>query len=197
MVSFMVQPSPTDCHFVAADIDLCEYPLFSWQHLVNASASHGTQLIGQGGQAWDLTYTPASNTSDPANAKVVVIRTGFSTHAMNFGQRYLELATSFTKDETTGNVTLHVAQMPPNANLFQPGPAMIFFVMDGVPSEGEVSLWVVTGRLNHIHLRAPLRMARGGLIQRPLVSASSLVAASTPASLLPLVFAHANNPDIR
>lgn len=58
---------------------------------------------------------------------------------MNFGQRYLELATSYTQDQSTGNVTLHVAQMPPNANIFQPGPAMIFLVVDGVPSEGEVS----------------------------------------------------------
>jgi hypothetical protein len=59
---------------------------------------------------------------------------------MNFGQRYLELATSYVQDSSTGLVTLNVAQMPPNANLVVPGPAMIFLVVDGIPSIGQVSL---------------------------------------------------------
>lgn len=57
---------------------------------------------------------------------------------MNMGQRYLELATSYTKQEDTGSVTLHVSQMPPNANIFQPGPAMIFLVENGIPSIGKL-----------------------------------------------------------
>ena len=57
---------------------------------------------------------------------------------MNFGQRYLELSTAFTKASDTGLVTLYVSQMPPNSNIFQPGPAMIFLVVDGIPSEGQV-----------------------------------------------------------
>ena len=57
---------------------------------------------------------------------------------MNFGQRYLELATSYTKQSDTGEVIMHVSQMPPNANIFQPGPAMLFLVVDGIPSMGEV-----------------------------------------------------------
>ena len=91
----------------------------------------------QGGDAWNLTYT-GSASSDPSNTKVVVIRTGFSTHGMNFGQRYLELGVSFTQYKDTGDVTLHVSQMPPNANIFQPGPAMIFLVVDGIPSTGQM-----------------------------------------------------------
>jgi len=31
---------------------------------------------------------------------------------------------------------LHVSQAPPNANLFQPGPAFLFVVVQGVPSNG-------------------------------------------------------------
>lgn len=58
---------------------------------------------------------------------------------MNFGQRYLELETSYSLDQASGQVTLYVSQMPPNANIFQPGPAMIFLVVDGVPSTGQVS----------------------------------------------------------
>ena len=57
---------------------------------------------------------------------------------MNFGQRYLELGVSFTQYKDTGDVTLHVSQMPPNANIFQPGPAMIFLVVDGIPSTGQM-----------------------------------------------------------
>lgn len=91
----------------------------------------------QGGDAWNLTYTGAS-TSDASKTKVVVIRTGFSTHGMNFGQRYLELGVSFTQYQDTGDVKLHVSQMPPNANIFQPGPAMIFLVVDGIPSMGQM-----------------------------------------------------------
>lgn len=106
-----------------------------------------------GGDAWTLSYTPVDKSSDPAKAKVVVIRSGFSTHGvtssstsveclanhqMNFGQRYLELETSYTKDEDKDEITLNVAQMPPNANLFQPGPAYVFLVVDGIPAQGEM-----------------------------------------------------------
>jgi hypothetical protein len=57
---------------------------------------------------------------------------------MNFGQRYLELETTYIKDEDKNDITLNVAQMPPNANIFQPGPAYIFLVVDGIPSQGEI-----------------------------------------------------------
>lgn len=33
--------------------------------------------------------------------------------------------------------TLHVSQLPPNPNLFAPGPALAFVVVDQVPSEGK------------------------------------------------------------
>jgi hypothetical protein len=57
---------------------------------------------------------------------------------MNFGQRYLELETTYIKDEDKNDITLNVAQMPPNANIFQPGPAYIFLVVDNIPSQGEI-----------------------------------------------------------
>jgi alkaline phosphatase len=57
---------------------------------------------------------------------------------MNFGQRYLELETTYIKDEDKNDIALNVAQMPPNANIFQPGPAYIFLVVDGIPSQGEI-----------------------------------------------------------
>jgi hypothetical protein len=97
--------------------------------------------LSYGGNYWDIKL----NTTDEAivNAtKVNVIRGGFSTHAMSMGQRFLELSTSYTIDPDSNTTTLHVSQMPPNAALFPPGPAMLFLVVDGVPSMGE---YVIVG----------------------------------------------------
>jgi hypothetical protein len=55
------------------------------------------------------------------------------------GQRYLELESAYSHNQDTGVTTVTVAQMPPNPNLFQPGPALVFYVVDGIPSLGEVS----------------------------------------------------------
>jgi hypothetical protein len=103
-----------------------------------------------------LTYT-GSSTSDPSKTKVVVIRTGFSTHGMNFGQRYLELGVSFTQYQQTGDVTLHVGQMPPNANIFQPGPAMLFLVVDGIPSTGQMVM-IGSGKMEKQTLLAQTKL---------------------------------------
>lgn len=54
---------------------------------------------------------------------------------VNMGQRYVQLNNTYTVSDN-GTITLHVAQMPPNANLFQPGPALLFVVVSGVPSNG-------------------------------------------------------------
>jgi hypothetical protein len=82
-----------------------------------------------------------SNAGNIKNTKAVVIRTGFSTHAFNMGQRVLQLKTSYTVADD-GSAVLHVAQVPPNANLLAPGPAMLFITVDGVPS---VAQWVMVG----------------------------------------------------
>lgn len=114
------------------------YPLWYNEDRPSPTSDLPTSLE-YGGDYWNLTYTPTNSSADPGNAKVVIIRTGFSTHAINFGQRYLELETSYTHNTETDEVTLHVSQMPPNANIFQPGPAMIFLTVDGVASQGKVS----------------------------------------------------------
>ncbi|WOO82856.1 Aldehyde oxidase GLOX [Vanrija pseudolonga] len=92
--------------------------------------------LSYGGDAWTLNFTQIG--VDPSTIKVAVVRTGFSTHGMNFGQRYLELETSYSLINATGEVTLTVGQMPINPNIFTPGPAMIFLVVNGIPSEGEL-----------------------------------------------------------
>ncbi|KAF7355247.1 Glyoxal oxidase [Mycena sanguinolenta] len=110
-----------------------------------------------GGDPFDITI-PASSYSgsgnDAANKTVVsVVRPGWTTHAMNFGQvnkiprcvpgslclakysQFLQLRNSYTVNQD-GSIVLHVAQMYPNSNLFQPGPALLFVVIDGIPSNG-------------------------------------------------------------
>jgi len=76
------------------------------------------------------------NVDNVKTAKVVIIRTGFATHAMNFGQRYVELASSYTAYQANSTAILHVNQLPPNPAVIVPGPALIFVVVNGVPSIG-------------------------------------------------------------
>ncbi|THH26892.1 hypothetical protein EUX98_g7297 [Antrodiella citrinella] len=95
--------------------------------------------ISYGGPSFDLTISASSYSGSAndaaANTTVVIQRGGFTTHGMNMGQRLLQLNNTFTVNRD-GSYTLHVSQAPPNANLFQPGPAMLFVVVDGIPSNG-------------------------------------------------------------
>ncbi|KAJ7179878.1 copper radical oxidase variant A [Mycena crocata] len=92
-----------------------------------------------GGNAFDITIPSSSYTgsgNDAANNTMVnVVRGGWTTHAMNMGQKFLQLRNSYTVNKD-GSFVLHVSQMPSNPNLFQPGPALLFVVVDGVPSNG-------------------------------------------------------------
>jgi hypothetical protein len=95
--------------------------------------------ISYGGASFDITV-PASSYSGSANdaadnTTVVLIRPGWTTHAMNMGQRFLQLNNTYTVD-SDGSIKLHVAQAPPNANLFTPGPALLFVVVNDIPSNG-------------------------------------------------------------
>ncbi|KAF9261123.1 glyoxal oxidase [Marasmius fiardii PR-910] len=95
------------------------------------------QKLTYGGQPFDITI-PASSYSGSANdaaaqTHVAVVRAGWTTHAMTMGQRYLQLNNTYTVNND-GSITLHTSQMPPNANIFQPGPAMVFVVVNGIPS---------------------------------------------------------------
>jgi Galactose oxidase-like, Early set domain len=51
------------------------------------------------------------------------------------GQRLLQLNNTFTVADN-GQITLHVAQLPPNPNLVQPGPVFVYVVIHGIPSNG-------------------------------------------------------------
>jgi hypothetical protein len=61
------------------------------------------------------------------------------------GQRYIELQSSYTGNQDNSG-TLHVSQLPPNPAVFPPGPALIFVVVNGVPSMGQM-IMVGSGKL--------------------------------------------------
>uniref|UniRef100_A0A8H7Y6W4 Copper radical oxidase n=1 Tax=Psilocybe cubensis TaxID=181762 RepID=A0A8H7Y6W4_PSICU len=93
-----------------------------------------------GGSSFDVVLDSDDLFGDVQNlnkTKVVIIRTGFSTHAMNMGQRYVELASSYTGFAANNTGVLHVSQLPPNPAIIAPGPAFIFVVVNGVPSVGQ------------------------------------------------------------
>lgn len=92
-----------------------------------------------GGATWNFTMDAAFMGSQAnylaANTKVMVIRPGFSTHAMNMGQRSLQLASTYTVN-SDGSVEYMVNPMPTNQNIFVGGPALLFVTINGVPSQG-------------------------------------------------------------
>lgn len=101
-----------------------------------------------GGQPFDLTVDSSGYSGDAnaaaANTTVVLIRQGFTTHAMNMGQRMLQLNNTFNVGDD-GTLTLHVSQVPPNPNLLTPGPAFMYVVVNGIPSNGS---YVIVGSGN-------------------------------------------------
>jgi Domain of unknown function (DUF1929) len=95
--------------------------------------------ISYGGNPFDITI-PSSSYSGLANdaadnTTVVLLRGGFTTHAMNMGQRYMQLNNTYTV-QSDGTITLHCAQAHPDPNLLQPGPALFFVTVNGIPSNG-------------------------------------------------------------
>ncbi|ORY61159.1 copper radical oxidase [Leucosporidium creatinivorum] len=101
------------------------------------------KTLGYGGKYFDVSLSAddVRKVANLDNTKVVLIRPGFSTHAMNMGQRYVQLDSTFTAN-SDGSAVLHVSQVPPNPAILAPGPCLIFVVVNGIPSEGQ---WVTIG----------------------------------------------------
>ena len=95
-----------------------------------------------GGDYFTLNLTGDYTEENLRTAQVVVHRNGYNTHAMGFGQRMIQLRSSYTL-AADGTASLNVQQIPnPGPTLFQPGPAVLYVVIDGVPSLGS---WVNVG----------------------------------------------------
>ena len=97
--------------------------------------------ITYGGDYFNVGLSLSDLNNNPLNINrttAVIIRTGFSTHTMNMGQRHIELATAFTSN-SDGSATLHVSQLPQNPGILAPGPALFFVVVNGVPIHSTTS----------------------------------------------------------
>jgi len=106
--------------------------------------------IGYGGAGFTLNMNSAS---DAQNTKVMIIRTGFSTHGMQMGQRALQLKTAVSGS------TVKVAAMPPNAAMFAPGTALAFVVVNGVPSMGKF-ITVGNGKIGTQTIKAETNLSK-------------------------------------
>ncbi|KAJ7497677.1 glyoxal oxidase [Mycena latifolia] len=123
------------------------YPLY-----YNARRPQPVGLLSQlsyGGPSFDVTLSSedlGGDAHNAANTSVVLIRTGFSTHGMNMGQRFVQLDATYTAYAANNTATLHVSQLPPNPAILAPGPALLFVVVGGVPSVG-VQVMVGSGKI--------------------------------------------------
>ena len=93
--------------------------------------------LSYGGAYFNITVSSSSYTGSAnaaaSNTTVVLTRGGFTTHAMNMGQRFLQLNSTYTVN-SDGSYVLHVSQVPPNPNILTPGPCLLWVVVNGIPS---------------------------------------------------------------
>ncbi|TDL21723.1 glyoxal oxidase [Rickenella mellea] len=102
------------------------------------------------------------------NACVVIIRPGFSTHALNMGQRFVQLDSTYSAN-ADGSAVLYVSQVPPNPAILVPGPAYVYVVVNGVPSIGQ-QVMIGSGKIETQQVLPPI----------PLPSSSMLLDKSDP-----------------
>ncbi|TFK27224.1 copper radical oxidase [Coprinopsis marcescibilis] len=97
--------------------------------------------LSYGGPSFDITLDSedlSGNVENVKSVKVTLVRPGFSTHNINMGQRFLQLDSTYTAYAANRSATVHVNQLPPNPAVFVPGPALLFVVVNGVPSVGRM-----------------------------------------------------------
>ncbi|KAF9447951.1 copper radical oxidase [Macrolepiota fuliginosa MF-IS2] len=139
--------------------------------------------LSYGGPVFDIQLDSDDlfgNVQNVKNASVIIIRTGFSTHAMNMGQRYLQLESTYT-GYSNNTATLHVRQMPPNPAIVVPGPAFIFVVVNGVPSVG-LQVMIGSGEIGKQQTLPPGDLPESLIMQAPGGAAANANAALGPGS---------------
>ncbi|KAH7913258.1 glyoxal oxidase [Hygrophoropsis aurantiaca] len=122
--------------------------------------------VTYGGPYFNVSLTVADlfgNVNNIQSAKVRLMRTGFSTHVMNMGMRTVQLENSFTGN-TDGSGVLHVSMLPANPALMPPGPALLFVVVNGVPSIG-IQVMVGSGKIEQQNIISPIRLPESNIAQ--------------------------------
>jgi hypothetical protein len=152
------------------------YPL--WYNEPRPYTADIPSSVSYGGAYFNLTLATSLSQNDADTAKVVIIRNGFHTHAMGFGQRMIELESTYTIENNI--TTLHVSQLPgtPGPTLFQPGPAMMFVVVNGIPSVGK-QIMVGSGQIETQPTAENAALPTKSVVQHVQTSASASVAPAT------------------
>ncbi|KJA20047.1 copper radical oxidase [Hypholoma sublateritium FD-334 SS-4] len=140
-----------------------------------------------GGPSFDITLSVDDLFGDLNNANatsVVIIRPGFSTHAINMGQRFAELNTSYTAYEGNNTAVIHVSQLPPNPAIIAPGPAFVFVVVKGVPSIGQ-QVMLGSGQLGTQTVLAVSDLPVASVVAAPAATSSSANTKSAGVAISP------------
>ncbi|KAH7104250.1 DUF1929-domain-containing protein [Auriculariales sp. MPI-PUGE-AT-0066] len=148
------------------DAEIFYPPYFGKQRPVPSGIP--TTPLTYGGPYFNMTIAADSLSGNPnelaAKTKVALVRTGFSTHGMQMGQRYVQLQSTYTVADD-GSIALHVAPPPPNANILTPGPALMYVVVDGVPSIGK-HVMIGSGQVGEQQLTMPVALPANHLSKK-------------------------------
>ncbi|KAF8627795.1 hypothetical protein AX15_004221 [Amanita polypyramis BW_CC] len=131
--------------------------------------------LSYGGPSFDITLNSDDLFGDVQNLKtatVVIIRPGFSTHAINMGQRFVQLTSTYTGSTSDNTGILHVQQLPPNPAILAPGPALLFVVVNGVPSVG-VQVMVGSGQIGNQPTQPAANLPASAFVQSTGVGPSN------------------------
>ena len=79
------------------------------------------------------------------------------------GQRYVQLASTYTGSVEDDMRILHVQQLPPNPAVIAPGPALLFVVINGVPSTG-VHVMIGNGEIGKQPTQPAATLPTSGLV---------------------------------
>lgn len=82
------------------------------------------------------------------------------------GQRYVQLASTYTAYQSNNTAVLQVSQLPPNPAIIAPGPALIFVVVNGVPSIG-MQVMLGSGQLGNQTILAASSLPTSTMVQDP------------------------------
>jgi hypothetical protein len=135
------------------------------------------KTLSYGGEHFDISLSVKDDLKGNASlidtVKVVVMRTGYSTHGMNMGMRMVQLNSTWELQEGGGSdqAVIHMAQMPPNAGVMAPGPALLYVVVDGIPSIG-VDVMIGNGQTGEQEI-LPVEDMAGNLAQSGILASSS------------------------
>ena len=100
------------------------------------------------------------------------------------GQRFVQLASTYTGSTSDNQGILHVQQLPPNAAILVPGPALLFVVVNGVPSVG-VQVMVGSGQIGQQQTQPAANLPGSAFVQSlPVGTNGSTKSNSSPAHIV-------------